>query len=339
MVRLALMGDTMLGRMVGDALRREPASALVAPEVVGLAQEADLRMLNLECCISERGERWPSSGKPFFFRAPPAAVDVLTLLGIDCVTLANNHALDYGPLALTDTLALVHAAGIATVGAGPDRRTARAPVVLDAPGHHITVLGVTDHPSDFEADEHQPGVAWADLRDAVPGWLVDAITDARRLGFVLVTPHWGPNMVVEPRDYVRRAARALREAGASLIAGHSAHVPHGVEDTTLYDLGDFIDDYATDSFVRNDLSLMFLVDLERDGPRRLEAVPLKLDYCHTRLADGADAAWIKQRFRRACRHLGTDVSEEAGRLVVTWPTANAHADGQNRRHGRGAGRS
>jgi poly-gamma-glutamate synthesis protein (capsule biosynthesis protein) len=104
-----------------------------------------------------------------------------------------------------------------------------------------------------------------------------------------------------------------------LIAGHSAHVVHGVEDAILYDLGDFLDDYATDPIVRNDLSLMFLVELDRASPRRLEAIPLKVEFCHTRLADGVDASWIRQRFRRACRELGTDVSEESGRLVVTWP--------------------
>ena len=127
MVVLGLAGDTMLGRSLAERLAVAAPAALVAPEVVAIAQEADLLVLNLECCISERGEPWQAPGKSFFFRAPPEAVEVLTLLGVDCVTLANNHALDYGVVALLDTLTHLEAAGIAYVGAGPDVERARAP--------------------------------------------------------------------------------------------------------------------------------------------------------------------------------------------------------------------
>jgi poly-gamma-glutamate synthesis protein (capsule biosynthesis protein) len=317
MVTLALMGDTMLGRMVGRAVATHSPSSLVSPEVVALAAEADLRVLNLECCISERGERWPAPGKPFFFWAPPAAVDVLGLLRVDCVTLANNHILDYGVAGLLDTTAFLDDAGIAWVGAGPDQARARAPVVLEAVGYRLTVLGLTDHPADYAAGEDRPGVAWADLGHTVSAWVRDTVVAARTDG-VLVSPHWGPNMVAEPRAHVRRAARALREAGATLVAGHSAHVVQGVEDAVLYDLGDFIDDYATHPVLRNDLGVLFLVQLEHEGPQRLEAVPLKLDYCHTGLAHGSDATWIRRRFRAACAAFGTEVREDADRPVVTW---------------------
>ncbi|MEX1126502.1 MAG: CapA family protein, partial [Acidimicrobiia bacterium] len=80
-IRLALAGDTMLGRGVADALSREPPEALFSDEVVDALRGADLFVLNLECCVSDRGERWPDPMKPFFFRAPPVAVDVLRHLG------------------------------------------------------------------------------------------------------------------------------------------------------------------------------------------------------------------------------------------------------------------
>jgi poly-gamma-glutamate capsule biosynthesis protein CapA/YwtB (metallophosphatase superfamily) len=316
-VRLALAGDTMLGREVAREIARtgEPP---VAPEVVAAAAEADLFVLNLECCISDRGEPWPDPAKPFFFRAPPQAAELLARIGVDCVTLANNHALDYGPEALLDTLDHLGAAGIAHVGAGPDDAAARAPCVLQAGGLRLAVLAASDHPPDFAAGRERPGIAYADLHaDPRGGWLAAAVTAARRdAGAVLVAPHWGPNMTVRPRPHVRSAARTLLDAGADLVAGHSAHVPHGAEGRILYDLGDFVDDYAVHERLRNDLGLLFLVDLDERGPRRLEAVPLKLDFCHTRLAAGDDAAWMRRRFAAACAELGSAAAEHEGRIVV-----------------------
>jgi poly-gamma-glutamate synthesis protein (capsule biosynthesis protein) len=289
MVTLGLAGDTMLGRLVGESKVRCPSESLIAPEVVDAAHEADLFVLNLECCISERGEPWPDPDKPFFFRAPPAAVDELVRLGVDCVTLANNHALDYGPVALLDTFDHLERAGIAWVGAGPDLASARAPVTIEAGGFQLTILAATDHPVGYEAGPDRPGVAWADLRHDIPTWLRVGLAAARSraaatpAGGVLVTPHWGPNMVAAPLPYVRRSATSLRAAGATLVAGHSAHVFHGVDGPVLYDLGDFLDDYATDPLLRNDLGLLFLVELDERGPRRLVGVPLKLEFCHTRI--------------------------------------------------------
>jgi Bacterial capsule synthesis protein PGA_cap len=301
-ITLALAGDTMLGRSVADAIAAgEP---LLDADVIAVAAEADVFLLNLECCISERGERWPAPGKPFFFRAPPRAAELLAGWGVDGVTLANNHALDYGREALLDTLAHLDAAGVAHVGAGADAERAHRPLRL---AHGLTVVAATDHPAGFAAGPDRPGVAYADLERGVPGWLAAS-------GAVVLV-HWGPNMTPAPVRAVRRAADALRAADARLVAGHSAHVPHGAADRVLFDLGDFLDDYAVDRRARNDLGLLFLVTL---GDDRIEAqaVPLALDFCHTRLAAGADAALVTERFARACEDLGADVEVAHGRARV-----------------------
>jgi poly-gamma-glutamate capsule biosynthesis protein CapA/YwtB (metallophosphatase superfamily) len=316
-VTVALAGDTMLGRGVARALAMTPPQALVAPEVLAALDEADLVVLNLECCISDRGRPWPAPGKPFFFRAPPRAVELLALLGTDCVTLANNHALDYGVDALADTLDHLATAGIAVVGAGADLEQARRPTILATGELWVAVLGITDHPADFAAGPDHPGVAFADLGRQVPDWLLQTVREVDA-EVMLVTPHWGPNMTSVPVRHVRRAATALVEAGATLVAGHSAHVAHGVAGPVLYDRGDFLDDYRVDPQLRNDLGLLFLVTLDGHGPIRLEALPLKLEFCHTRLAAGEDAAWMRRRFRAACAALGTTVEEEAGRLLISW---------------------
>ena len=302
-MRLALAGDTMLGRAVARKLGRRPPKSIVDPELAELTRAADLFVLNLECCISERGDPVP---KVFNFRAPPAAVETLRYLGVGCVTLANNHALDFGPDALLDTFALLREAGIAWAGAGENEAEARTATVV----HGLPIVAFADHEPGFAAGPVEPGIAFADIRHGVPDWLREHASGA------LVCPHWGPNMEPSPLPSVRAAARELRKAGAALVAGTSAHVFQGVEGNVLYDLGDILDDYARDPVLRNDLGLLFLVELEPDGPRRIEAVPLKLEYCFTGLARGDDAAWIRRRFRKACAELGTEVAEEGGRLVI-----------------------
>src|SRR5262245_37119384 len=137
----------MLGRGVADRLRANPRAPLVAPDVAEIAQSADMFVLNLECCISARGERFPDPDKPFFFRAPPVAAERLAELGVDAVTLANNHALDYGPDALLDTIEHLDRAGIAHTGAGADETAARTPAHL--PGLRLVAVG--DHPPEFAA--------------------------------------------------------------------------------------------------------------------------------------------------------------------------------------------
>lgn len=314
-MRLALAGDTMLGRGVAAALSPDPA-AVVADPVASAMRECDLCILNLECCISTHGRPWPAPHKPFFFRAPPRAVELLAHLGVDCVTLANNHALDYGEEALLDTFDHLRAAGIAWVGAGADIEAARAPRLLDAGGMRLGIVAFSDHPAEYAAAQGRAGIAYAAGPGAQP-WVDGAIAAVRRSSdAVLVTPHWGPNMTTEPTPRVRAAAAGLLKAGATLVAGHSAHVFHGMGEAILYDLGDFLDDYATHPVLRNDLGLLWLIELDNSGPRRVEGLPLKLDYCHTRLAEGDDAAWIEQRLRRASETLGHTAHWANQRLVL-----------------------
>jgi poly-gamma-glutamate capsule biosynthesis protein CapA/YwtB (metallophosphatase superfamily) len=316
-VRLCLAGDTMLGRHVAARLGEVSPAALFADEVVDAIGEADLFVVNLECAVSERGERWPDPFKRFFFRAPPAAVEVLRYLGVGCVTLANNHTLDYGAAALLDTIHYLEAAGIGWVGAGIDARGARSPIVIERADVRLGIVAVADHPPEYDAGVDRPGIAYADLRRGLPPWLRERIgrLDADA---VLVSPHWGPNMVAEPVAHVRAVAAAFLDAGASLVAGHSAHVFHGVGHRVLYDLGDFIDDYACDPDLHNELGLLWFVTFDGATPTRVEALPLAVDNCHTRLADRHEAGWICDRFRRACAAMGTTVGDDAGRLVIEW---------------------
>ncbi len=324
MATLALAGDTMLGRGVGEALTHDPRAPLFAPEVAAHIADADAFVLNLECCISERGSRFPDPSKPFFFRAPELAAQRLAELGVNAVALANNHALDYGPDALLDTLDHLAAAGVAAVGAGPDDAAAQASLGLRCGDLRLRLVALSDHPAAYAAGPGQPGVAFADLRSGLPDWVQAAVARGPDADLVIATPHWGPNMAGEPVRHVRRAADALLDAGADLIAGHSAHVFQGRAGRVLFDLGDFIDDYAVDHRMRNDLGLLWMVELTAAGTQRVRALPLALDYCYTRRATKAETETILQLLRERCAPFGSTVECRDG-LIDFSPDPPRHA--------------
>lgn len=310
---IALLGDVMLGRGVADALGKGIRPEQVwAPELRELAASCDAVVCNLECCVSSGGmptERVP--GKPFFFRAPPVAVESLRALGVTAAGLANNHALDYETEALADTLEALDEAGIAVVGAGPSAEAARRGIAIEAGGRRVGVLAFSDHPVEYAAGEAEAGIAYAELRRGLPAWVVDELGRLRSEADVVVAfPHWGPNMTAEPSASQRHLAVQMQAAGASIVAGHSAHVFHGIgwgaRGPIAFDLGDALDDYRVDPGLRNDLGLMALWR-PGDPDAELELVGLALEFCRTRFAVGIEADWIAARLDRACEPLGTAV--------------------------------
>ena len=309
---IGLLGDVMLGRGVARELRVRPPGSVWSDDLRAVAAECDLVACNLECCISAGGEPTRAiPGKPFFFRAPPQAVEALAAVGVRAVSLANNHALDFGAAALEDTLGLLADAGIATAGAGRGADAARSGTIVSARGTRVGLLAMTDHPHEYAARDGAPGVAQDRLDDCLPDWVR---AELERLGrdadLVIAFPHWGPNMATEPARWQRERAAEMLSAGARLVAGHSAHVFHGVERLgrgfAVYDLGGALDDYAIDDVLRNDLGLLAL--WRPGGEPELELVGLRLRYACTELASRSDADWIARRLASACAALGSEVT-------------------------------
>jgi poly-gamma-glutamate capsule biosynthesis protein CapA/YwtB (metallophosphatase superfamily) len=315
MTRIALIGDVMLGRGVAEELARRPAADLWAREVREILRSCDATVCNLECCISGRGERTGRvPGKQFFFRSPPAGVGALESIGVAAAGLANNHALDFEEQALADTLANLDRAAIACAGAGQGRDTARRGAEVAAGGLRLGLVAMSDHPAEYAAREDSWGIAYADLERGAPAYLLAEAARLRdRCDIVIASLHWGPNMVIRPAPWQRRLAAEMAEAGVDLVAGHSAHVFHGVgwspRGPLLYDLGDALDDYAVDRALRNDLGVLAI--WSPGGDPELELVGLRLEFCFTRLARGEDAEWIARRLEGACSELGTRVDQVA----------------------------
>lgn len=238
-VTLAFAGDVHFE----DELRarlKNPRTAL-AP-IASTLRDADLSVLNLETAITTRGKPEP---KKYTFRTSPKALDALAAAGVDVVSLANNHAVDYGAQGLADTLEAKANAPLRVVGIGKDARTAFAPARFAVRGVKVAVLGATQVPDRtaavWAAGKDKPGVASA----RNPKRLLAAVRAARTdSDLVVVYLHYGTERVGCPTREQRDIVAALSAAGADVIVGSHAHVLLGsgwTERTYVsYGLGNFV---------------------------------------------------------------------------------------------------
>ena len=220
-VTLAFAGDVHFAGRTARLLS-DPATAF--GPVAGVLRAADFAAVNLETSVTSRGLPQP---KTYHFRTVPSAFTALRDAGVDLVTMANNHVLDYGPVGLADTLAAARAARFPYVGIGTDAAAAWAPYVTTIKGTKIAVVGVSqvaELASSWVATDSRPGEANAiDLARTLA-----SVRAARRLApTVIVFMHWGTEGQACPDPNQLSLARKLAAAGASIIVGAHAHMLQG----------------------------------------------------------------------------------------------------------------
>lgn len=240
-VTFAFGGDVHFEGVIRSALDRDPASVLAgyAPVLAG----ADVAVVNLETAITTRGTPAP---KKFTFRAPDTAFVALRAAGVDVVSMANNHGLDFGPVGLEDSLLAAEAAAFPVVGIGRDEVQAFAPWITEVRGQRIAVIGATQVLDSnlltaWTATADQAGLASAKREDR----LVQAVRDAREVAdTVVVMLHWGTEKMNCPNDPQQALAPVLVEAGADIVVGGHAHRVLGggrLGDAVVhYGLGNFV---------------------------------------------------------------------------------------------------
>ncbi len=214
-------GDVHFERELGALLAADPASPLSTQRSV--LSSADLAMVNLETAITTRGT---AVTKDFTFRAPPAAFDALRAAGVDVVTVANNHGLDYGPVGLADTLAAARDKDFPIVGMGTNQDEAFAPWKTEINGQRISVIGATQVLDSnlitaWTATATQGGLASAKLVDRLTAEVRRARADSDT---VVVFLHWGTERSQCPNPQQQQLSVALQQAGADIIVGSHAHV-------------------------------------------------------------------------------------------------------------------
>ena len=366
LITLFLCGDVMTGRGIDQILPYPNAPRLYEPYVtsavdyVKLAEAVhgpipqpvdypypwgdalkilnqaapDVRIINLETAVTRSNDPWP--GKGIHYRMHPQNVPCLTVAGIDCCVIANNHVLDWSYAGLAETLTTLHQANLKTTGAGHDRQAAQAPAVLTASGKGRVLVFAFGHessgiPERWAARPDKPGVnRLEDLSEDTVRHIATQIQAVKQPRDIIVASlHWGGNWGYAIPDSQHRFARQLiDQSGVDIVHGHSSHHPKGIEvyhqRPILYGCGDLINDYegiqGYESF-RDDLTFLYLLSMApaKGHLVRFTMVPMQLYRFRLQRASPADARWLAATLDRECRQLGCQVTQsEDNSFILHW---------------------
>lgn len=277
---------------------------------------ADICMVNNEFAYSDRGA--PLPGKTYAFRSKPSNVSLLTDMGVDIVSLANNHIYDYGQDALLDTLDILKNEGIGYVGAGRNLSEASDAHIFEIKGRKIAVLSATQvernaNPDTKGATDQTAGVFRCFTEEEFQN-LTDAIQKAdKEADLTVVYIHWG----TENTDVLHWAqtdqAPKMVAAGADLIIGDHPHCLQNIDYIegvpVIYSLGNFWFNSKT-----LDTGMMKAV-YQKDGTLACQFIPAKQHDCRTDLETGAE----KQRILDYMQCISPNVTIDADGYITNKP--------------------
>lgn len=319
-MKIIFVGDVMLGRGVNAILKDKPSSYPWG-NTLDIIHDADLRICNLECVISDIGEPWPD--KTFNFRTDSKNVEVLKAARFSPISIANNHTLDFGIEALDQMISMLKTNSINFAGAGSNIIEASMPALENGGKNYVGMIAFTDNESDWEAGEEKPGIFYTpvDLKDNRAKLLFENIKKVRDdVKILIVSAHWGSNWGYEPPKEHIEFAHALIDAGADIIFGHSAHVFRGIEiykrslpspngerkGIIIYSAGNFVDDYAVDEIEKNDESFIFKINTdEKYKLTRMELYPTLIRNLQAKMANELQAEQIAFKMQNLCTKLQT----------------------------------
>ena len=255
----------------------------ISQELVEEMNKADIFMLNNEFAYSTRGSEILE--KSYTFRAHPKRVNILKEMGVDIVSLANNHALDFGREALEDTFATLEEAGIDYVGAGANMDRAKAPIYYTIGDKKIAYIAASHviYAMDWYATDERSGM----VGTYDPTLIVTSIEEAsKNSDFVIIYVHWGKERVHEPVEYQKNLARIYIDAGADAVIGSHPHVMQGLEfykgKIIAYSLGNYWFNASTKE------SGFLKIYLNPDGTTNVQLLPVMNKNMYTYLITKED---------------------------------------------------
>lgn len=238
---LVFAGDVYISSHVAANYDREGIDSVLAPGLLAEMQNANLCMVNEEFPFGTVGT--PMEDKQYTFQVNPFYVSLFEDMGVDIVSLANNHVLDYGTDCLKETFVTLEQTGIAFAGAGNTREEASALKTYDLNGETFGILAASRviPVPEWNIENRQPGVFTTYDETA----LVESIKKAKEsCDYVIVYVHWGVEHTTELTDHQTYLAHAYVDAGADLVLGSHSHCLQGIENYNgsliFYSLGNYI---------------------------------------------------------------------------------------------------
>jgi len=317
-------------------------------DIAPLFQRADFSFFNLELPLSDRGES--ARGKAICHRGMPVNIDGIAEAGVSCVNLANNHVLDYGDIAMFDTIDLLDRKAIGHFGAGRNIDEARKGCIVEKNGLRIGFLGYTTTlPTGFAATSEYPGVNPLQAYTAYqprgslleyPGTAPDIVswTDPihlqrlrndveafrKQVNLLFVYVHWGTSMSPHVHDFQREIGKAAIDAGAHAVFGGHQHVISAIEFyrgcPVVYGSGNLLFDTRTSFFTDETLkTFLFGATIGSDGLRDCYLLPAKTGVqVSPRLLSCRDPLWkaICEDLQRHCRAFGTQLIAREDAIAV-----------------------
>lgn len=327
--RMLLAGDAQLGRFTERwAERLGTAHALAAIRPV--LDEADGLICNLECVVAESGSPVAKQGdRVWHLRASPTMLDVFPSDRVTCVSVANNHAMDYGPDALMEMLTRhLPGRGVFYAGAGETAMSAQRPAKFQLGAHSASLHAVTTIEPEFRATETLPGYCFVSEKLSDFQRHLDKLiaTDDSSSTIRLLAIHWGRNHESRvPPEHVAMAHAAI-DAGFHAVIGHHAHVNRAIEmyrDCPIfYDLGNFLCDFKFLSW--DDRSVMAMLSFDERGVAGIELIPILLHDKAVAPAVGDTAVAILKRLAALSSSFGTRLEIHNGRAHIICRTVREH---------------
>jgi len=310
------VGDVMLSRGVGNRIGQFGPEFPFAP-TVHLFQSCDIAFANLESPISTLGK--PMERKEVLFRAAPRAVFGLLSANIGVVSLANNHALDYGEDALFETMDILAKNRIAYVGAGANEKAAHRAANLVINNTKISFLAYSaNFYLTVEATENKAGVAVMRKKQLK----ADIKKTKEWADIIVISFHWGWEYANHPTDKDKEIAHLAIDTGADLVIGHHPHVIQGVETYNggliCYSLGNFIFDQSNEVTHRG---LILRCEFNKYGIKEAELLPVHIDPKEFRpkLASNELRKSILREVKKLSANLGTTLQLKNNLAVVVMP--------------------
>lgn len=234
---IAAVGDVMLGSWVVDILRARGYDYPFDSTRAEL-HASDFVIANLEAPFTNTGIKFK---KKYNFKVPADFAIGVKNAGIDVVTLANNHTLDYGCEGLYNTLATLDSFGIAYCGAGKDRSLACSPIIVEQFGIRVAFVGFSmTFPEEFWASDTSCGTCYPSESS-----LTRIIRQCKQQADLTIASfHWGAECRTAPKEYQKVFAHLAIDNGADLVLGHHPHVLQGFEiyknRLIAYSLGNYV---------------------------------------------------------------------------------------------------